>query len=125
MKRYFLLIALCVFSCKKSETDPDPLKTVSHLTAEINEMIKPKSCATDPKTCVIRIINSLDGCGPAFVYNANDVNIQAIDAKFSALDKANVELDKILIRDMICNFIAPDSTYVEDCQCKATKKTSK
>ncbi|REA63707.1 hypothetical protein DSL64_04545 [Dyadobacter luteus] len=118
--RYFLLLALIIFSaCKKPETEADLLASIETVRTEIQEMIRPRNCVTFVDDCRIRDIMSGHGCGPTYIYNVKDVNTSKLDRKFAELEKLYRRYNEIGEKIQACYRIVPNTPYIKDGKCKA------
>ncbi|REA63709.1 hypothetical protein DSL64_04555 [Dyadobacter luteus] len=122
-----LLVAILFVSCKSKEERAIQAreridKVIAKIEAEIAELTKPRSCATDPADCRGRWVSEGDGCSPYFIYNIKDVDPIELDAKFAELRKWE---ESYMIQNPMgpmCDRINPDSLFVKDCKCQGAVK---
>lgn len=121
----FLLFLLFI-SCKSKEeraieSDEQLIKNIkdaiAKVEAEIEEMTKAKSCATDPADCRKLWVSSGSGCSPLFLYNVKDLDTVQLAVKFAEWKQLE---DEYFLRDkhaLTCLRVIPDSLFVKDCKC--------
>ena len=111
MNRYLTpLILLVLFSCKKSEKEPELNVKINNLMAEITSMTEQKECATKAEDCRFKALS----CGGAFVYNVTKVDTSKLFSKFLELQNLSAQLES---SSFDCDIVTPDSTFIYDCKC--------
>lgn len=117
MNKFSLLFLIVLYSCSESKKEPDFDVEIERLTAEIEMMVAPKSCATNEDDCRLKVLKSPDNCGPAFVYNVKDVDSQKLEHKFSELEKLKMDQWNTVTEKSTCYWVAPNATAIVDCNC--------
>jgi hypothetical protein len=117
-----LVLCLALFSCKALDKDPDYENEIARVTEEIANMVEPRSCVAQAQDCRLKVINGSDACGPAFTYNINDVDSDKLLAKFTELERLKNNFWESSVQKLTCYYAAPDTTFIENCQCVAGYK---
>jgi hypothetical protein len=108
--RTILLLLLTISSCKETDPNEELRKNIKILYDNINMMTIQKGCVTDPGECRILLV----GCGSAVAYNVTQVDTVKLFAKNADIRRLSAQHSSA---QYPCDIIAPDSTFIRDCNC--------